>query len=68
MNKITKKRGLNLRAETVRTLSAQELRGVAGGLSGLRCSGGLTGCADCHDRPSLLFSNCDACATDICTF
>jgi hypothetical protein len=65
--KKTKK--LGLRKETVRKLQASELEIAVGGLSGNHCSYGLTGCAACPpQRPSLLFSNCLACATDICTF
>jgi hypothetical protein len=66
MKKIKK---LNLRRETVRTLSVDALVDAVGGLSGHACSYGLTGCGACGpQRPSLRISNCDACATDICTF
>jgi hypothetical protein len=60
---------LNLTRETVRMLSADTLTAAVGGLSGHACSIGLTGCGACGtQRPSLRISNCDACATDICTF
>jgi hypothetical protein len=62
-----KTRGLQW--ETVRRLQATELEAAHGGLSGNHCSYGLTGCGACPpQRPSLAISNCQACATDICTF
>jgi hypothetical protein len=55
--------------ETLRKLELTALDGVHGGLSGNNCSYGLTGCGACGpQRPSLRFSNCQACQTDICTF
>jgi len=66
MKKIKK---LGLQRETVRLLESSELEVAIGGLSGLHCTIGLTGCAACPpQRPSLRLSNCQACATDICTF
>ncbi|HET9627053.1 MAG TPA: hypothetical protein VFP84_37095 [Kofleriaceae bacterium] len=66
MKKIKK---LGLEKETIRSLGNADLQDAAGGLSGLHCSIGLTGCGSCGpQRPSLAISNCAACATDICTF
>ena len=66
MKKIKK---LGLQRETVRNLASIKLEGVVGGLSADRCTYGWTGCAACPpQRPSLKISNCDACATDICSF
>jgi hypothetical protein len=66
MKKIKK---LGLQKETVRRLQASELEIDVGGLSGLHCSYGLTGCKACPPQnPSLAISNCPPCATDICTF
>jgi hypothetical protein len=66
MKKIKK---LGLQRETVRVLDTLQLEGAAGGISGNNCSYGLTGCGACPpQRPSLRFSNCPACASDICTF
>lgn len=63
--KKTKK--LNLSKETVRTLSVDTLVGVVGGLSANACSFGQTGCGVCGpQRPTLRFTNCNACVTDIC--
>jgi hypothetical protein len=66
MKKIKK---LGLQRETVRQLEANELRIANGGLSYKHCSYGLTGCGACGpQQPSLRFSNCQGCASDICTF
>lgn len=66
MKKIQK---LQLRSESIRHLSSATLTGVVGGISGNHCSIGLTGCGGCPaPRPSLAFSNCVACATDVCSF
>ena len=66
MKKIKK---LGLQRETVRVLDALQLEDAAGGISGNNCSFPLTGCAGCPpQRPSLRFSNCRACQSDICTF
>jgi len=66
MKKIKK---LGLQKETVRNLASVELEGAVGGLSGDRCTYGWTGCRACDpQRPSIKISNCEACATWICTF
>ncbi|HEU4733984.1 MAG TPA: class I lanthipeptide [Kofleriaceae bacterium] len=66
MKKLNK---LHLNKETVRSLSVGTLTHAVGGLSGNNCSYGLTGCTACPPpRPSLRFSDCQACVTDICTF
>lgn len=66
MKKIRK---LGLQKETVRLLESTRLEGVVGGLSAERCTYGWTGCQACPpQRPSLRISNCQACATDICSF
>jgi hypothetical protein len=65
--KKTKK--LGLQRETVRMLAANDLVGANGGLSLAACSLGFTGCRGCGtQQPSLALSNCNACASDICSF
>ena len=61
--KKTKK--LHLSRETVRQLAGTELHHANGGLSGLRCSLGLTGCGECNPRPSLQNTACAVCATEV---
>ena len=69
MKKSMKPQKLSLSGETIRRLAVTELRHAAGGLSGDRCSDVLTGCPDCHDRPSLTNTVCAACnQTDGCTY
>ena len=65
--KKTKK--LHVSRETVRQLVGTELQHAAGGLSGMRCSIGLTGCGECQPRNTLYNTACNACAqTDGCTY
>jgi hypothetical protein len=64
--KKTKK--LNLRAETIRSLSVATLVGVVGGLSGHECSAGWSGCAACGPGPATDSCACDtsaACPTSL---
>jgi hypothetical protein len=66
MKKIKK---LSLGRETIRTLNVGPLSAVVGGLSGNNCSMGLTGCGACPPpRPSLRNTQCQVCASDICSF
>ena len=66
MKKIKK---LGLQRETVRNLASTRLEAVVGGLSGDHCTYGLTGCKACPPQnPTIKISNCDACASWICTF
>jgi hypothetical protein len=60
-----KNKRLSLTRETIRQLAATELQEAAGGLSGLRCSEGKTGCGTCTGGGSLGNSACEACATDV---
>lgn len=63
------KKPLSLNRETIRALGGAQLVDAVGGVSGNACSVGHTGCNLCNTpHPSLAFSNCNACVTDICTF
>lgn len=60
-----KHKRLGLSRETIRRLGANDLHHAVGGLSGRRCSLGLTGCGECQPHNSINNSACDVCATEV---